>query len=263
MRPGYLFVLWLVLSGTVAACNQQTERAVTPAPEPAPAPAPPTAEELLSDFDGERDAGRLQKALEVADILVAQYPESEEAQQAAAEISALEESIKAAEEEERKRRAEAAASAEAERLAAKWSYGRSEDAMTSRETRQASIQSENTVVFDFPYQGPQRGTLVLRDHPSYGKDVIFRIEQGQILCHSFSSCDVRVRFDDGTPERWSAAESADNNSTVIFLRNYNRFIQRLRSASVVRVQVPMYQEGNPVFEFRVGGFDFDRYSGRS
>jgi hypothetical protein len=55
--------------------------------------------------------------------------------------------------------------------AAKWSYYSTTDPMASRPSRTASIQSENTVNFDFPYQGPQHAILTLRNHPSYGRDV--------------------------------------------------------------------------------------------
>ncbi|MEX1258392.1 MAG: hypothetical protein WEG36_12305 [Gemmatimonadota bacterium] len=46
------------------------------------------------------------------------------------------------------------------------------------------------------------------------------------------------------------------------MRNYDGFMSRLREADVVLVQAEAYQEGSPIFEFRVGGFDFSRYSGR-
>lgn len=144
--------------------------------------------------------------------------------------------------------------------AAKWSYSSTTDPMASRPSRTAVIQSENTVEFGFPYEGAQHATLVLRNHPSYGRDVILQIREGQILCPSYDDCSIRVRFDDGPAERWTGAGPADNSSTTVFIRNYSRFLQRLRNAKVVRIQIPVYQEGAPTFEFRVAGFDNDRYS---
>jgi hypothetical protein len=151
--------------------------------------------------------------------------------------------------------------AEARRLAAKWSYAFDTDAMTSRKSTFATIKSENTVTFDFPYRGAQHGTLMLRDHPSYGRDVIFSIERGQILCHSYEDCSIRVRFDEGNPQHWNAIGPKDNSSTDIFLRNEASFVQKLRTAKVVRIQVPVYHEGEPIFEFRVGGFDNAAFKG--
>ena len=153
----------------------------------------------------------------------------------------------------------AAAAAEHDRLSVKWSYRSHEDEMTGRAAKFANIDSENTVSFDFPYQGEQRGTLMLRDHPSYGRDVILSIERGQLQCSSYDGCTVRVRFDEAEPQRWNAGGPSDNSGTVLFLRNEANFVQKLRRAKVVRIQVPVYQEGQPAFEFHVGGFDYDRY----
>lgn len=156
------------------------------------------------------------------------------------------------------------AEAAAERAdAAKWSYSSPTDPMASRPSRNAAIESENTVEFAFPYEGPQHATLLLRNHPSYGRDVIVYIREGQILCSSFDECSIRVRFDDGPAERWTGVGPADNSSTAVFIRNYPRFLQRMRNAKVVRIQIPVYQQGEPVFEFRVGGFDNDRYTSGS
>jgi hypothetical protein len=80
--------------------------------------------------------------------------------------------------DERRVRAQAEAT-ERQADAAKWSYYSSTDPMASRPSRAASIESENTVDFDFPYQGPQHATLTLRNHPSYGRDVIVTIREGR------------------------------------------------------------------------------------
>jgi len=144
--------------------------------------------------------------------------------------------------------------------AQKWSYSATTDEMTGRTSRMAMIESENTVSFGFPYEGAQHGHLVIRNHPSFGRDVILQIEQGQVLCPSYEDCTIRVRFDDGAPERWTAAGAADHSTTSVFIRASTRFVQRMRAAKVVRIAVPVYQEGQPAFEFRVGGFDNQRYT---
>ena len=132
--------------------------------------------------------------------------------------------------------------------------------MTGKASRWAVVQSENTVDFSFPYNGPQHASLTIRNHPSYGRDVILQIQEGQILCPSYDDCTVRVRFDDGAAESWTAAGAADHSSTSVFIRSGARFLQRMRAAKVVRIQIPVYQEGNPAFEFRVGGYDHERYT---
>lgn len=146
-------------------------------------------------------------------------------------------------------------------LARKWSYAELSDEMTGRTARTASIRSENTVDFAFPYGGDQHATLMLRTHPSHGEDVILSIERGQLLCQQIDRCRLRVRFDDGEPQNWTARPPADHSTTHLFLDSHDRFVDRLRRAQVVRLQPEVYQEGSPVFEFRVGGYDHGRYTG--
>ena len=207
----------------------------------------------------ERAAGRPENAIGFARDLINLHGGTPEAKEAARELTDLEAAVAAAQEAERVRAAKAEAEAEAQLLAAKWSYSVDVDPMTSRKARYASLQSENALNFDFPYQGEQHGKLLLRDHPSHGRDVLVLIEKGQILCPSYDPCSIRVRFDEGTPQRWSAVGPADNSSTVIFLRNEEGFILKLRRSKVVRIQIPVYQEGEQMLEFQVGGFNHSRY----
>ena len=124
---------------------------------------------------------------------------------------------------------------------------------------QASVESLNTVNFDFPYAGPQHGTLTLRTHPRYGKDIIFSIERGQIPCPSYDGCSVLVRFDDGPSIRYSAAGPEDNSSETVFIRDYSGFVGRMLKAKTVRIAPNVYQNGSPVFQFDVADFDQARY----
>jgi hypothetical protein len=243
----------LLLAIAVVGCSE-------PAPRPAePAPPPRTAADILADLEKERAAGHPDAALKIARDLMNAHGGTPEADTAAKQIPELEAAVRATEEAERVRAAEASAAAEVQALADKWTYRIDEDPMTSRKSRYASIESENTVEFGFPYEGSQHSTLMLREHPTFGHDVIFSIERGQLLCRSYEDCQIRVRFDDGKPERWNAVGPSDNSSTSVFIRNQARFAQKLRAAKVVRLQVPIYQQGEPMFEFQVGGFDYSRY----
>lgn len=144
-----------------------------------------------------------------------------------------------------------------------WTYDVREDRMTGGATRHAYVLSTNTVSFGSPYDGAQHGRLSLRIDPKYGRDVIFSIERGQLLCRSYEDCDVLVRFDEGKPERFSAIGPADNSSETVFIRNYDRFLGKLRKAKIVRLSLNVYQEGSPVFEFDVSGFNGPKYAGKN
>lgn len=140
-----------------------------------------------------------------------------------------------------------------------WYYHRNDDPMGKGTVHQAHVSSSNTVNFGFPYSGMQHATLALRTHPRQGKDVIFRIEKGQVLCHSYQDCTVLVRFDDEPPTNYSGVGAADNSTETVFIRNYDRFIGKMLKAKRVRIAVNIYQEGAPVFEFDVSNFDQGRY----
>lgn len=144
-----------------------------------------------------------------------------------------------------------------------WIYSVREDKMTGGATHQAFVLSTNTVNFDFPYAGEQHGRLSLRTDPKYGRDIIFSIERGQLLCQSYEDCDVLVRFDNGKPEKFSAVGPADNSSETVFFRNYDRFLGKLLKAKTVRISLNVYQQGAPVFEFDVSGFNQAKYTGKN
>ncbi len=146
-----------------------------------------------------------------------------------------------------------------EDAAAPWSYYHTDDPMSKGKTHTATISSSNTVEFGFPYGGKQHGRLTLRTDPKYGKDIIFRIEKGQVLCPSYDSCRVLVRFNDENATSYTAVGAADNSSETIFIRNYSRFVGKMMKSKRVRISMNIYQEGSPVFDFDVSGFNVEKY----
>ena len=140
-----------------------------------------------------------------------------------------------------------------------WHYYQWTDEMSSNPVYQATVRSENTVNFSFPYSGNQRASLTLRTHPRYGKDLIFKIEKGQILCNSYEECDVLVRFDEAPAVKYQAIGPSDNSSESVFIRAYSTFAGNMLKAETVRISAPIYNEGNPTFTFDVSGFSVDKY----
>lgn len=129
-----------------------------------------------------------------------------------------------------------------------WRNFDSVDPLTQRPIKRASVDSREEFELDFPYRGPQRARLVVREHPQHGQDVMLMIERGQIPCR-VRGCDVQVVFDDSDPIRWRANGAADGSSEVIFLRQYDRFVRRLDDAREVRIAVTIYQAGTKTFTF--------------
>jgi double zinc ribbon protein len=132
-----------------------------------------------------------------------------------------------------------------------WSYSDDEDAM-GRKQSVARVASSNTLQFGFPYQGSQRGSLIIRKSAG-STDVMVRIERGQFIC-GIETCNVNVRFDHRPIQRFSASQPSDHSTTTLFLNNESRFISQVRKAKVVHVEATFYQEGSQALEFNVDGF---------
>jgi len=230
----------------------------------------------IKDSRGE-DRGRMLHELLSLDPRTAEFPD---------EIAAIREVIKQREEEARiKQEAEHRAEQERTALAQKeelkrkerereeqnrqameamfaefkWKYHVTTDELTSKPTYLALVQSINQVSFDFPYQGIQRGELMLRTHPQHGKDLILRVEKGQMLVRSYEDTTVKVVFDNGSPISYRVAGPADHSTTSLFVRDYSGFVGRMTKAKKVKISVPFYQQGEVVFEFNISDFDSDKY----
>jgi len=147
-------------------------------------------------------------------------------------------------------------------LGSQWNYDSSTDEMSGKINKIAIVQSTNTVELKFPYEGAQHGFIALRKS---GKSelVTFSIEKGQLLCTgSYNTCLLLVRFDEDEPINFAAIGYPNISTTMLNIRDYKRFMSRLRAAKIVRISPRLYQEGSVVFKFSVEGFLPERLEGR-
>lgn len=136
-----------------------------------------------------------------------------------------------------------------------WIYTESEDPMTGKVDRSAVLASINEFELGFPYSGPQRAKLVLRNHSRHGRDVMVSIDRGQFSC-GVSSCTVTVRFGKGAPSQFTVNEAAGGDNTTLFIQNVDRFMSGLRKSDTVAVEALLFQEGNKVFQFETAGLEW-------
>lgn len=188
-----------------------------------------------------------------AGYLIEKYPTTPEAKEAQKLLSQIRDQQEKAEQE--------AARLAAESIGKQWSYSTFKDDMTSKTGYTAFVTSTNSFEFEFPYQGKQHAKLTLRKHPRWGNDVMFSIEKGQILCHSYGDCSVRVRFDDGPSQTLTGTEPADNSSETVFIPGFQRFSSQLAKSKVLRIEVNVFHQGTLTASFDVDGFDPKRLSG--
>lgn len=137
-----------------------------------------------------------------------------------------------------------------------WSYTEQSDSMTSKTIRFASVDSTNVHQLAFPYHGGTRASLTIRQHPRYGKGIIFEVNKGQILCTSYDGCTITVRFDERPAIRVHATEPSDHSSTTLFLSGYDSLLTNIRKSKKVAVEVEFYQEGPRSFQFDVANLNW-------
>ena len=132
-----------------------------------------------------------------------------------------------------------------------WNFSFEQDEMTDSKNIWATLKSDNYVNQDFPYEGDTYAHLTVRYMKKYGYDILVQIDRGQII-HSYGSYNsVSVRFDDAAPRKYSFNSSADYDSETIFLNNVNDFIAKAKKATTIKLELPLYQGGRPVFTFTV------------
>ena len=142
----------------------------------------------------------------------------------------------------------------------RWKYYKFEDAGSGRYYSQAIVKSENEVNFDFPYDGSQRASFELRNHPRWGKDLIISLKRGQFLCDAYQNKYVSIRFDGSAVESYRCLQASDGSSNQIAIAGFDALAPRLVSTRKIFISVHVYQEGERTFEFQVKGFDLSKLS---
>jgi hypothetical protein len=141
-----------------------------------------------------------------------------------------------------------------------WDYRTSSDKMRGTSSSFASITSENSVDFAFPYAGGSTADLTLRRRPSDGLNVMLQVTRGQFQC--FMECHIAVKFDNGKVATFSATGPEDGTSTVLFIQNEQRFLKSLQGAKHLIIEAPFYNAGRKQFEFNVAGLDWPAAGGK-
>ena len=160
-------------------------------------------------------------------------------------------------EKQRKKKAEEQKRIAAERATwGPWRYDTYTDDASGKSGSRAILRSENTVTLSWPYDDPQKGTIVIRQHPRWGFDAIFKIESGQIVSQgSWDSNQITIRFDGGGVETWYYNKAQDGSSDVVFLRNAEAFEKRLKRSKIIYITPTLYGSGQRTFRFKVKGYD--------
>ena len=135
---------------------------------------------------------------------------------------------------------------------AEWKFNIQRDEMTDTKNIWATIESDNYITQNFPYEGQTYASITIRYMKKYGYDAIIQITKGQINGSNYYGTDyITARFDEGSAKKYYFNDAADGSSEMVFLRNSSDFIKRCKQAKDIKIDIPLYQEGRPVFTFHV------------
>lgn len=137
----------------------------------------------------------------------------------------------------------------------KWEYRDETDEMRGTKNTFASIESENEVGVNWPYT-PGPAKLLLRQRSTDGLAVLVLIE-GQFTCSLSRSNRIAVKFDDSEIEYFGCSEPQSGGSGAIFIEPETKFIESLKIAKRVVVELPVYEAGAQQMIFMVEGLKWE------
>lgn len=140
-----------------------------------------------------------------------------------------------------------------------WVYDSGDDVVKGKPWHAATIESNEQVNLEFPYNGAQRAQLTVRRHPSYGVDVFVVLADSQLLCHdsnlSYGECMVTVKVDDGAPQQMKVGKPDDGSSNTLFFTAGKTMKRSIEKASKVVIRMTVYKAGDKTFTFNTVGLD--------
>ena len=140
-----------------------------------------------------------------------------------------------------------------------WTHTEEKDEMRGGTDTYDFITSDNTVDFDFPYNGGSSLQIVIRHSIKYGTDVYLSIDKGQFSGNEFANGNyVSIKFDNGEIMKYYFNGEEDGNTSAIFLKKKNELISKFRTARTIMIEAPFFQEGRQVFKFN----NIEPYSGK-
>ena len=137
-----------------------------------------------------------------------------------------------------------------------WKITTSKDEMRGSTDTFASIESDNEVEFEFPYNGGSTLSIVVKESQKSGTNVYLSISSGQFEGHAFDGSNyVTIKFDEEPLKKYHFSnESCDESSgsmDVIFLKKEQDLIEKFKTAKKIMIEAPFFDSGSKQFTFTV------------
>lgn len=141
----------------------------------------------------------------------------------------------------------------------KWRYNEDTDQMRNTKSYWAMLTSENSVDFDFPYNGGSTLRMELRKSAKYGNDIYFTISKGQFSC-GYDGCHAIIKFDDSKPQKISLVGAADGDMTTLFLSGKaSNLAAKIKKSKTMMIELHFFQEGSRQFLFQTEGLQWKHF----
>ncbi len=138
----------------------------------------------------------------------------------------------------------------------KWKYEENTNAMDDSKTYFASLEANEVMKFDFPYEGGVKIQLYLRNM-SKKNEVFLVISQGQFISSILGNKSILVRFDKNKAEKYNYIMPSDGSSETIFITQQSKFIKKLKQSQKLTVQCEFFNEGRRTLTFNTKGLDWE------
>jgi len=195
------------------------------------------------EFDAAVSAHNWHLAKSQADVLLANWPETE----AAARVREQFEDVKSNAEAER----------EARRLAALWSYN--VQAVKGGQQRSAAIYARDDL--DVDGRGAKPVQLIFRDHPDWGRSSYLVLRSGDFARACYRRCQVTVTVDDTAPRNMSAFRPDTDEAIAMFINDDKALWRRIREAKILRIEFQVRDGTRRTAVFEIAGLERSRLPG--
>jgi len=137
----------------------------------------------------------------------------------------------------------------------KWKYVEEIDKMDNTKKITASLESDNSIKFDFPY-GNSDFTLYIRTWQG-STDVFLTGSNCQFIAGVMGENTYRVKFDDETPINVSANHSTSGGAMIVFLGSEQKIISKLKTAEKLIIEAEFYEAGYEQITFSTKGLKWE------
>lgn len=217
------------------ACKRADPQAEAAAAAAKTAAAEDAAKQSAAAFDDAVSKQNWSLAKAQADVLMAQYPDSEAAKRVKVQYDEV--------------KAKADTAREQMRMASLWSYN--SETVSGGQQLSASIYAKEDI--DTDGTGPRQVRLIFRDHPSWGKSAYLVLQAGDFDC--YRGCRVPVTLDDKPARNLPASRPKTDEAIAMFIDDERALWRMTKDAKVMRIEFPTKAVGKKTAVFEVGGLD--------